>query len=446
MRCESEFRDGTGTLVQISLDFSNLICHRIEASEPSPEVVADVVTPWILLVDLIGILLREENYFGTDTVKKDVDWFVRINSEQTILWLFEAFLKDLASKWCYTWLSKLVDMYVEIYQESAHGFVNDHIKLDDVSDSSNGITEESMKRLEERLSIVILYGELLLNRCFESTEPTEALGNWFDISPSSFANAFNGLSYKYIKFFLKFQASNSLFKNGAEYPPRILYSSPQYYSVEALEVHYLFVIPVDPNQMTRGCRMSQRDIPSRVLNEPPNANAQLPLHAPIHSSKSVPSLNSASMVIGHLVGASPGSHRFSSTRTRRALLIHAFSSVCAFRQEDEGHATTVNGHGHASYVCLSKSVSRSTHLRLDTSMASVSSHSVAGSRSGRQQFGGRARRTSSITSSSTPTTRRCPPERGSSFAVMSQTYRSTPVAASSSSTPSHILHNRTRVT
>ncbi|KAK7602310.1 hypothetical protein V9T40_007899 [Parthenolecanium corni] len=175
-----------------------------------------------------------------------------------------------------------------------------------------------------------------------------------------------------------------------------------------------------------GRRMSQRDIPSRVLNEPPNANAQLPLHAPIHSSKSVPSLNSACEYI----------------------LFFAFdfsSESCLKCKEDEGHAATVNGHGHTSYVCLSKLVSRPTHLRLDTSTASVSSHSVAGGRSGRQQFEGRARRTGSITSSSTPTTRRRPPERGSSFAVMSQTYRSTPVAASSS-TPSHILHNRTRVT
>lgn len=41
-----------------------------------------------------------------------------------------------------------------------------------------------------------------------------------------------------------------------------------------------------------GRRMSERDLPSRVMNEPPNQNAQLPIHAPIHSSKSVPSLNS----------------------------------------------------------------------------------------------------------------------------------------------------------
>lgn len=61
-------------------------------------------------------MIREENYFGADPEKKDVDWFVRINSEQTILELFEAYLKDLASKWRYTWPSKLADMYVEMYQ------------------------------------------------------------------------------------------------------------------------------------------------------------------------------------------------------------------------------------------------------------------------------------------------------------------------------------------
>lgn len=46
-------------------------------------------------------------------------------------------------------------------------------------------------------------------------------------------------------FFSQFQASDLLFQNGAEYPARILYSSPQYYSVEALEVRHLFVISFD---------------------------------------------------------------------------------------------------------------------------------------------------------------------------------------------------------
>lgn len=36
---------------------SNLICHQIEASEPSPEIIADVVTPWILLANLIESLV-----------------------------------------------------------------------------------------------------------------------------------------------------------------------------------------------------------------------------------------------------------------------------------------------------------------------------------------------------------------------------------------------------
>lgn len=32
---------------------SNLVCHQIEASEPSSEIISDVVTPWILLANLI---------------------------------------------------------------------------------------------------------------------------------------------------------------------------------------------------------------------------------------------------------------------------------------------------------------------------------------------------------------------------------------------------------
>lgn len=42
-----------------------------------------------------------------------------------------------------------------------------------------------------------------------------------------------------------------------------------------------------------GRRMSERDLPARISNEQSNQATQLPMHAPlIHSSKSVPSLNS----------------------------------------------------------------------------------------------------------------------------------------------------------
>ncbi|KAK7595248.1 hypothetical protein V9T40_013073 [Parthenolecanium corni] len=131
-------------------------------------------------------------------------------------------------------------------------------------------------------------------------------------------------------------------------------------------------------------------------------------------------------------------------------------------KEDEGHAAAVNGHGHghASNVCLSKSMSRPTHLRLDTSTASVSSHSVAavaaaansleGERGGSVNSG-RVNQAADYGSATGPQHRLDhlieythnappPPERGSSFAVMSQTYRTTPVAVSvsaASSTPSH---------
>ncbi|KAK7604336.1 hypothetical protein V9T40_004609 [Parthenolecanium corni] len=78
----------TGTLVQISLDLSNLICHRIEASEPSPEIVADVVTPWILLADLIGmlpILYSSPQYYSVEAL----EIYYRVHS--TILKILEVY-------------------------------------------------------------------------------------------------------------------------------------------------------------------------------------------------------------------------------------------------------------------------------------------------------------------------------------------------------------------
>lgn len=51
-----------------------------------------------------------------------------------------------------------------------------------------------------------------------------------------------------------------------------------------------------------GRRMSERDLPARVSNEQSNQVTQLPMHAPlIHSSKSVPSLNSSGMILFLLI-------------------------------------------------------------------------------------------------------------------------------------------------
>lgn len=41
-----------------------------------------------------------------------------------------------------------------------------------------------------------------------------------------------------------FQAAELLFNNGAEYPEKITYSNPEYYSVEALEVIYSKVFSI----------------------------------------------------------------------------------------------------------------------------------------------------------------------------------------------------------
>lgn len=48
--------------------------------------------------------------------------------------------------------------------------------------------------------------------------------------------------------------------------------------------------------------MSERDLPARISNEQSNQVTQLPMHAPlIHSSKSVPSLNSSGTVLFLLI-------------------------------------------------------------------------------------------------------------------------------------------------
>ena len=41
-------------LARLAQTLSNLVCHQIEATEPSPEIIADVVTPWILLANLVS--------------------------------------------------------------------------------------------------------------------------------------------------------------------------------------------------------------------------------------------------------------------------------------------------------------------------------------------------------------------------------------------------------
>ncbi|KAK7604337.1 hypothetical protein V9T40_004612 [Parthenolecanium corni] len=235
--------------------------------------------------------------------------------------------------------------------------------------------------------------------------------------------------------------------------------------------------------------MSQRDIPSRVLNEPPNANAQLPLHAPIHSSKSVPSLNSACEYILFFAFnfssesclkckvRSDGDRTPGRSVSRQSSFFIDAHATCVANSRvfvrlrlstggrrppchiewararqlrlplEIGVAADASEIGHFDGVRFQSQRCRGsqrppTIWRTSAAVASTADASIKR----RITVWCQSRGTGSITSSSTPTTRRRPPERGSSFAVMSQTYRSTPVAASSSSTPSHILHNRTRVT
>lgn len=60
--------------------------------------------------------MQEEAYFGTEKEKTDIEWYLRINNDQTMLELIEAYTRELASKWEYTWPVKLADIFVEMFE------------------------------------------------------------------------------------------------------------------------------------------------------------------------------------------------------------------------------------------------------------------------------------------------------------------------------------------
>lgn len=61
-------------------------------------------------------LLKDQCYFGSKKEESDVEWYISLNSNQMILELMEAFLRELAAKWNYVWPAKLADIFVEMYE------------------------------------------------------------------------------------------------------------------------------------------------------------------------------------------------------------------------------------------------------------------------------------------------------------------------------------------
>lgn len=61
-------------------------------------------------------LLLDEAYFSTKKEEADIEWYIQINNDLTILELLEAYTRELASKWSYTWPVKLADIFLEIFE------------------------------------------------------------------------------------------------------------------------------------------------------------------------------------------------------------------------------------------------------------------------------------------------------------------------------------------
>lgn len=94
-----------------------------------------------------------------------VRWNVSASSVSTLITIIVIVTFSL-------WLETLI---TERFRK--HDFISDHLKFEDISEITNGMTDESVKVVQERLNMVIVYGELLLNQSFDSTEQAQAFGN-----------------------------------------------------------------------------------------------------------------------------------------------------------------------------------------------------------------------------------------------------------------------------
>lgn len=188
-----------------------------------------------------------------------------------------------------------------------------------------------------------------------------------------------------------------------------------------------------------------------------------------HTRLTDPSINVASVLISNLFAKKSKliKNRFASFLNSAVLIPFCSLIRLLYFQQDEESNAFVNGHSpHAPNVSVTKSISRPTHLRLDTSTASSLNQSAAAAAATANyvdaEHGGRVNSGGDhisgvdqsaycgavdYTSASAPQQRLDnlldysnnappPPERGSSFAVMSQTYRSPAVAAVASCSPS----------
>lgn len=69
-----------------------------------------------LTLIILNRLINNENYFGSDQEKKDVNNFIESNHNKSISVLLDSFLVIIANKWSSFWPSNMVQIYIDIFK------------------------------------------------------------------------------------------------------------------------------------------------------------------------------------------------------------------------------------------------------------------------------------------------------------------------------------------
>lgn len=60
--------------------------------------------------------MNDENYFGSEQEKIDLNNFLELNNKQSISNLLDAFLIIIANKWSSVWPSNIIQIYIDIFK------------------------------------------------------------------------------------------------------------------------------------------------------------------------------------------------------------------------------------------------------------------------------------------------------------------------------------------
>lgn len=62
--------------------------------------------------------MNDENYFGSEQEKIDLNNFFEVNNKQSISNLLDTFLIIIANKWSSIWPSNIIQIYIDIFKRA----------------------------------------------------------------------------------------------------------------------------------------------------------------------------------------------------------------------------------------------------------------------------------------------------------------------------------------